>query len=193
MIYGLAGSMGLFFVFFGGLIFLCLWQITKEFMIVFLAWFTALMITTLLHYFLTRAFRKRFYTSFYRQRPRAGNLTAVAMECWHIGLGAGVLASRLSQFVLASAFWIGRIDSSFLHEDVHIFGYRFDTAPINFRKDILVHEAHRHPYIDRLGTMYLMRLKHGSSFCTDAGCAWRRLFVLALMPWLMKYRKKKEG
>ncbi len=57
---------------------------------------------------------------------------------------------------------------------------------------IVVHEAHRHPFIERLGSIYLLRLKCKNDFCSDAGCAWRRLFVLALMPWLMKYRQKYE-
>lgn len=57
----------------------------------------------------------------------------------------------------------------------------------------VVHEAHRHPLIDRLGSIYMLRLKYKHDFCSDAGCAWRRLFVLALMPWLMKYRQKYEA
>ena len=52
-----------------------------------------------------------------------------------------------------------------------------------------VHEAHRHPYLDIIGSIYLMRLGHGNQFISNAGSAWRRLFVLALMPWLQKYRQ----
>jgi len=137
MIYGLAGAQFLFYIFFGGLVFLCIWPVSRQGMIRFLAWFTALMITITLKYLLTTFFRKKFYSAFYRRKPKAGNISALAMECWHIGLGGGVLIGRLVQFLLASAFWIGRIDVSFLCDDVHIFGYRFDTAPANFRKDIL--------------------------------------------------------
>jgi hypothetical protein len=35
--------------------------------------------------------------------------------------------------------------------------------------------------------MYLMRLRH-KSFGTDAGGCWRQLFILTLMPWLLKNR-----
>lgn len=55
--------------------------------------------------------------------------------------------------------------------------------------DNVAHDAHRHPLIDLLGTTYIMQIKHKHQFCTDAGCAWRRIFVQALMPWLIKYRK----
>jgi hypothetical protein len=55
---------------------------------------------------------------------------------------------------------------------------------------IIAHDAHRHPILDRLAFMYLLRLKHKEAYCTDAGCAWRRIFIQALMPWLMKYRQE---
>ena len=71
---------------------------------------------------------------------------------------------------------------------VKLFGYGFDKIAINFRKDILVTEAHRHPYLDRIGGMYLMRHAYGHNFVSNAGARWRQLFCVALMPWLKKYR-----
>ncbi len=53
-------------------------------------------------------------------------------------------------------------------------------------------DAHRHPYIERLGMMYLMKLKHGDSFGKRSNSTWRLLFVFALMPWLQKYRIAEE-
>jgi len=100
--------------------------------------------------------------------------------------------SRLCQFLLAAAFWIGRIDSQFLSDDVEAFGYHFDTVPQKYFTEILVHEGHRHPFIERLSAMYLMRLKHGEYFGTDAGAQWRIVFVLTLMPWLVKFSQGRE-
>ena len=63
-----------------------------------------------------------------------------------------------------------------------------DKLPLTFMKDILIHEAHRHPYIERLGVMYMMKLRHGTKFANTAGSVWRLIFVFALMPWLRRYR-----
>lgn len=80
--------------------------------------------------------------------------------------------------------------------DVALFGYAFDYVPRNFVKDILVHEAHKHPYFERLLSQYLMKLRY-DKFGSEAGACWRQLFVTTLMPWMIKLRvfhdKRLEG
>ena len=49
-------------------------------------------------------------------------------------------------------------------------------------------QQHRHPLIERLGLLYLLKLFNGKDFGTQAGAYWRMLFVLALMPWMRNYR-----
>ena len=63
-----------------------------------------------------------------------------------------------------------------------------DSYPHVFRQAILASDAHRHPFIERLGMMYMMKLKHGDNFGKRSSSTWRLLFVFALMPWLRKYR-----
>ena len=83
---------------------------------------------------------------------------------------------------------MGRIDVEFLHPNVKVFGIGLDKVPQSFKTDILVHEAHNHPYIERLGGMYLRRCRDGHEFGTVAGTTWRSLFACGLMPWIVKYR-----
>eukprot|EP00547_Thalassionema_nitzschioides_P006700 CAMPEP_0194218658 /NCGR_PEP_ID=MMETSP0156-20130528/24313_1 /TAXON_ID=33649 /ORGANISM="Thalassionema nitzschioides, Strain L26-B" /LENGTH=1129 /DNA_ID=CAMNT_0038948105 /DNA_START=84 /DNA_END=3473 /DNA_ORIENTATION=- len=192
MIYGLVGSSSLFFFIFAGLLFLVAWEPTRPAMIAVIGWGLGLTITVVLKMLITGCFRSRNHKGLYRTRPGAANLSSLALECWHLGLAGGVLLGRLTQFLLAMAFWIGRIDSVLLSDEVDMLGYRFDTVPHKFVTEILVHDAHRHPYIERMGAMYLMRYKYGENFSSDAGAAWRRIFISTLFPWVLKYKEHVE-
>lgn len=55
-----------------------------------------------------------------------------------------------------------------------------DRWPFLFRKDLLQHEAHRHPYLERIGVMYMMKLRYGERFGREANTSWRLLFVFAV-------------
>lgn len=93
------------------------------------------------------------------------------------------------QLIVVACFYVGRIDTPCLAPGVGcVGGSSLDAAPDAFRKDLLIHEAHRHPFIERLGFLYLLKLYNGKDFGTRAGSYWRMLFVLAVFPWMRNYR-----
>jgi hypothetical protein len=95
------------------------------------------------------------------------------------------------KLLLAAATCIGRIDRPFLASGVGQIGpITLDHYHMVHNKDILSHEAHRHPYIELLGVLYMMKLRFGKNFGDGAGSTWRLLFVYALFPWLHQYRVK---
>jgi hypothetical protein len=115
--------------------------------------------------------RGLYVKALYRDRPGAFNVVNLALECWHIGLAAGYIFFQAICLLTQTTIAIGQADTA---------------LPQAFRKDLVVSEANRHPYIQRLTVFYLTKLRHGPKFCTRAGSCWRLIYVLALMPWLKK-------
>ena len=94
------------------------------------------------------------------------------------------------KLLFLAALYIGRIDTPFVADKVGDFKwFHLEAYHLWFLTDVLAVEAHRHPFIETLGSMYLMKLKYKGSFMNRAGSKWRELLVIALMPWLHKYRK----
>lgn len=98
------------------------------------------------------------------------------------------ILARSIRLLLVTAAHIGRINTPLLAPNVGNLGpIKLDNYPTVHMKELLQNEAHRHPYIEQLGLIYLMKLRH-AEFGKRAGSCWRLIFVYALMPWLHKYR-----
>ena len=142
-----------------------------------------------IHILFVKICRRVTSQAFYRKKPATANVTLLIRECGLIALTQGFVIVRILKLLLTTFFYCGRVDSPFLHVSCgQVGGIRVDREPYMFQIDILQHEAHRHPYIETLGVMYLSKLRHGDKFCTFAGSCWRLIFVYILMPWLSKYR-----
>ena len=150
---------------------------------------TGALLVVLIHWFAVRSFRSLYSQAYYRKRPAVANLAVLTRECGLVALTQGFVIVRILKLLLATMLYLGRVDTPFLHSSRgQVGGFRMDGEPFIFQMDILQHEAHRHPYIETLGVMYLLKLRHGDNFCSLAGSCWRLIFVYVLMPWLSKYR-----
>ena len=181
------------FIVVGGAALFCVWSKTRERALILAAQIIGVGVTVVISATLVTLLRKKFYKAFYRKKPAAANIMNIVMEAWNVGLSIGYALGRAAKLIGLTAIYLGRIDTPFLAKGVGSIGdIALDTLPVSFRKDLMLHEAHRHPYLERLGCMYMMKLYHGPDFGSRAGSAWRLLFVIALMPWLRKYRVQNE-
>mmetsp|Transcript_24789 Transcript_24789/g.60926 ORF Transcript_24789/g.60926 Transcript_24789/m.60926 type:complete len:1042 (-) Transcript_24789:625-3750(-) len=175
----------------GFILFLAMWQVTAYLIMQGVALGIGISVTLLLKWLLKRTCRTKLYRGFYRNNPLRANLAELVNESFNFATSVAFAIIRMVKLLFLAAFYVGRIDTKFLAPGANEYlgGLVYvDIFPDYFIADILSTEAHRHPYIERLGTLYLYKLKYGPTFATRAGCAWRLLFVTGLMPWLQKYR-----
>jgi hypothetical protein len=113
----------------------------------------------------------------------------LALEWANYVLSVAFILIRMCKLIFVATTSIGKIDRPFLAHGVGQIGsFEFDSYPTIHTRDLVAHEAHRHPYIEILGHMYLLKLRYADRFGNRAGSAWRLIFVYALMPWFHKYR-----
>ena len=173
----------------GGIAFLLVWSTTRSVVTNIAASLIGLFVTMTIKIVVIMTLRKKLMVAFYRKKPFWACLVDVILECWNIGLTAGYITVRTAMLFLVTIFYLGRIDTPILAPGVGQIGsIILDKSPIAYRQDLLSHEAHRHPWLERLGALYLLKLKHGNDFGTRAGSCWRLLYVMFLMPWLREHR-----
>jgi hypothetical protein len=166
------------------------WETTRDIMLTFLAQVMGIVVTITIKIVAMQILRRTWYGGFYRKRPGGANVFMVLVECWNLALSSGYILARSIKFILLSILYISRVDTPFLADGVGwlVGNIPLDAYAIAFRKDLLIHDAHRHPYMERWASLFLLKLRRGSTFGTPAGAAWRILFTMALMPWLRNYR-----
>ena len=127
--------------------------------------------------------RSTLFIALFRKKPGAANIYTIFFEAWNFVNALITVIKRIALVFLQAFAFLNRIDIPFIHPDIGN-----DAVADNFRKEVLVHEAHSHPYIDRLCGIYLRRLRDGPLFGSRVGQVWRSAFVIGLCPWLIKYR-----
>ena len=116
---------------------------------------------------------------------------ALTLDWANFALSIGFVTARIIKLLVTSVIFVGKIDTPLLQDGA--ITSKLDKIPHIFLKDVLLHEAHRHPYIEQLGLTYLMKLRYRNDFGKQSGSNWRLLFVYALMPWMSNYRIQSAG
>lgn len=176
---------------FGFIFFLIIWRETNKIALTIISSLIGIGITAIFRSLLIFVSKRSTFTAYYRSRPARANFIVIILESWNIILAAGEVIARCLILFLITLLYIGRIDSPLLSPKANIFaGFFLDRYPSLFTVDTLLHEAHRHPYLDRLGLIYMLKLKHRKRLISKAGSCWRLLFTLVLFPWLHSHRVK---
>jgi hypothetical protein len=173
----------------GLIIFLFVWQVTVFYAQKVFAMLIGLLSITILRLLALLIYRASFFGGFYRRNPLACNIGVLILEWANFTLSAGVIIVRMIKLLVIAGFSIGRVYRPFLAPGIGNYGpIELDGYFTIYLRELMAHEAHRHPYIELLGYVYLMKLKYSDEFATPAGSVWRLLFVHALFPWLQRYR-----
>jgi len=146
--------------------------------------YIAFTVTALGKFIMLRLVRQSTHKAFHRKNPKFANIWMLGLEAWNLGLGYGYMAIRALKLISVAVFSIARFDLPVLSPQINVLGpLEIDDHPTIFRRDLLAHEAHRHPYLEVLGILYVKSLQD-MHFGARAHSAWRRLFVVALLPWM---------
>ena len=130
------------------------WQATAYFAQRLLSLLVGLIVITLTRIAIVSFCRCKFYTSFYRQRPAPANMSLLGLEWASFFLSAGFVFFRMIKLIIIAAAFIGRIDRPLLARGIGRIGpIELDGYPLVHTKDLLSHEAHRHPFIELLGVI----------------------------------------
>ena len=171
------------------IVFILLWQGSRVFVQKLITVLIGLAIIIAIRLSVIACCKAAFFNGLYRTRPAGANIAFMALEWANYIFTTAFILVRMIKLVLTAASQIGKIDRPFLAKGVGNLGpLELDPFPTIHTRDLVAHEAHRHPYIEVLGLLYLMKLRYADAFCTRSGSAWRLLFVYALMPWLHQYR-----
>jgi hypothetical protein len=136
--------------------------------------------------------RKLLFRNYYRTNVAGANILFIVLESWNVALMLAFMTARAINFLVIGILFIARFDTPYLAPGVGEIGpLKLDKYPFSFQCDLLLHEAHRHPFLELFGVICLVKLRCGDSFGSRAAAPLRTLAVLNLMPWLKKYRVHK--
>jgi len=167
-------------------VFLFLWQATRQAMFSVLAIIIGIAFTVLIREAFAMILKTSF-RGFYRRHVNKVNIVSLALETVTIGVGVFYAFVRVAKILIASLLYISRIDTNLLSLDLNI-GPLQDSFPKYFRQELLSQESHKHPWLETLGKLYMMKYRYRGSFVSSAGYTYRLIFALSLLPYLRKYR-----